>query len=256
MLSTPDSVPAHLYQAEGTGRSAARESVPGWLGSFFLHLLFLVLIVVWMRNTSQTSQSLVRLVPVNIVQLGENTVSPQQRLRATVPQQKSPVQKLVRRSVPAATAPARKPSAQDAVEAQLRSLAHLREPQTNLPVLDNSGASNVDATSDDAAAGSSAAYSVRDYIRNQAERRWSLNVHRLGGHNFSVLLHIELRPNGIIDKAEIVDKARFASDAVWRDIAISARNAVLLSSPIALPSGQLEMPVNFTLKLNPKDMLR
>ena len=132
----------------------------------------------------------------------------------------------------------------------------MREPESSLPTLDNSGASNVNATSVDAVPGSNATYSVRDYIRNQAERRWSLNLRRLGAHNYSVSIHIELRPNGIIDKVEIVDKARFASEATYRDIAISARNAVLLSSPIRLPAGQLEMPMNFTLRLNPKDMLR
>lgn len=256
MLSSPDGVPAHLHETQHAGKSASRESIPGWLGSLFLHLLFLMIVFVLVRNTSQTSQNLAKFVPVNIVQLGENTTSPPQRLTATVPQQKSPVQKLVRRSVPAATAPVRKASAQDAMEAQLRALARLREPETNLPVLDNSGASNVDATSDDATPGSNATYSVRDYIRNQAERRWSLNLHRLGAHNDVVVIRIELRPNGIIDKAEIVDKVRFASDATYRDIAISARNAVLLSSPIPLPAGQPEMPMNFTLRLNPKDMLR
>jgi hypothetical protein len=256
MFSSPDSLPAHLYHAGGSGKPATRESVAGWLGSLFLHLLFLMLFFMLMRNTSPTSQNLVRLVPVNIVQLGENTASPARQLKAAVPQEKSPSQKLVHLSAPPVRRQAGRQSEPDAMDAQLRSLSKLHEPQTNLPALDNSGAADVDATSDNAVPGSYATYSVRDYIRNQAERRWSLNLHRLGAHNYIVVIHIELRPNGVIDKAEIVDKERFASDAAFRDLAISARNAVLLSSPIALPAGQLEMPMNFTLKLNPKDMLR
>src|SRR5580698_3561410 len=103
MFSSPDSVPVHLHQAGSGGKSAARESVPGWLGSLFMHLLFLMLVVALVRNTSQTSRGLVRLVPVNIVQLGENTTSPPQQLRTTVPQQKALALKIVHRSAPAVT---------------------------------------------------------------------------------------------------------------------------------------------------------
>ncbi len=240
----------------GSPEKRIGESVPGWLGSLLLHLLFVVFLFALMRNGSQAPESLVRLVPVNIVRLGENTASPPQQLKSAVPQQKAAMQRLVRPGVPAAKAPVRKPAEADAMEAQLRALAKLREPQTNLPVLDNAGASNVDATSNDAETGARAAYSVRDYIRNQVERRWSIDFGRLGGRNYVVLIHVALNANGTITKAEIVDKTRFATDASYHDVALSARNAVLLSSPIALPSGQGEMPMEMTLRLSLKDTLR
>jgi len=256
MFPGPDSPSDNLHQTLGGSGSRERGWAPGWLGSLLLHGLFVALFLALVRTTSQSPQNLVRLVPVNVVQLADNTASPRQQLKAAVPQQRAAVQRQVHRSIPVPTAPAKKLSPPNAIDAQLRALARLREPDTNLPVLDNSGASNVDATSDDAGLGAQATYSVRDYIRNQVERRWSLNFGRLGAHSYVVLIHIELKRNGTITKADIVDRARFTTDSAYHDVALSARNAVLLSSPIALPAGQLQMPLNLTLTLNPKDTLR
>ena len=52
-----------------------------------------------------------------------------------------------------------------------------------------------------------------------------------------------------------MDRARLANDAVWRDIALSARNAVLLASPVALPAGQRFSETTLTLRLDPRDTL-
>ena len=101
-----------------------------------------------------------------------------------------------------------------------------------------------------------AAYSVRDYVRAQAERRWNLDFGKLGNRTFEIPIHILMRPDGTIVTAELVDKQRAASDAVYRMIALSARNAVLLSSPISLPAGRYEESVNMTLVFNPRDMRR
>lgn len=256
MFPSPERESDSAYQSLRGEATLQRAWAPGWLGSLLLHLLFVLMFLALVRNASQTRQSPVRLVPVNVVQLADNTASPRQQLKAAVPQQRAAVRRSVRHNIPVATAPSKTLSPPNAIDAQLRALAKLREPETNLPVLDNSGASNVDATSDDADLGAQATYSVRDYIRNQVERRWSINLSRLGGHSYVVLIHIELKRNGTITKAEIVDKTRFATDAAYHDIALSARNAVLLSSPIALPAGQLQMPADLTLKLNPKDTLR
>jgi hypothetical protein len=53
-----------------------------------------------------------------------------------------------------------------------------------------------------------------------------------------------------------MEEARSKSDAVYRDIALSARNAVILSSPIALPPNDLPATMHFTLDLDPKDTQR
>jgi len=97
---------------------------------------------------------------------------------------------------------------------------------------------------------------VRDYIRHQVERRWNIDLARLGARREIVVLHIALRADGTVSRADILDKARFATDAAWRDVALSARNAALLSSPIALPDGQSPGPIDITLRLDPRDTLR
>ena len=44
--------------------------------------------------------------------------------------------------------------------------------------------------------------------------------------------------------------------AAYRSIALSARNAVLLSSPILLPNGAYDDVIDMVLNLNPRDALR
>ena len=56
---------------------------------------------------------------------------------------------------------------------------------------------------------------------------------------------------GVVLKAEIVDTAR-ADDPAYREVAVSARNAVLLSSPLSLPAGHYQGVMDMVLYLNPK----
>jgi hypothetical protein len=67
---------------------------------------------------------------------------------------------------------------------------------------------------------------------------------------------VVLTRDGVVNKAEIVDQLRFNSDATYRSIALSARNAVLLSSPILLPNGAYDDVFDIVLNLNPRDTLR
>ncbi|MGD0191381.1 MAG: hypothetical protein ABSD74_11625 [Rhizomicrobium sp.] len=235
---------------------AMRDNLPGWIGSFTLHLLLALLLFALVRHPSQPPVPAARLVPVNVISLGDKTQSPEQSFKMQFPQLRAAVRETHQRRTASAAPPVKNAPPPNALDAQLRALAHMRAPATDLPALDNAGASNADATSDDATRSASASYSIRDYIRNQVERRWNLNVARLRGRNYVIELHIELRRNGIIDKVDVVDRSRFVTDAAFRDVALSARNAVLLSSPIALPSGQLQMPMEITLLLNPRDTLR
>jgi len=62
--------------------------------------------------------------------------------------------------------------------------------------------------------------------------------------------------DGKIEKAEIIDKERYRTDAVFRDIALSARNAVLLSSPVPLPAGNYAEVMDMVLNFNPRDALQ
>jgi outer membrane biosynthesis protein TonB len=215
----------------------------------------LVVFVVF-RSATQPARPLEHFLPVDLVQLARQTTSPPQPQKTAVPRQ------LALRAAreapssphpPVSLAPSRK-LPPDTLEIRLRKLAKLRQPDAVLPVISNTAESNEAATSDDASQGADAAYRVRDFIRAQVERRWSLDLKR--AHNVVVLLHVVVARDGTVDRAEIVDRARYASDAAWRNLALSARNAVLLSSPLALPVSQTRGRIDVTLALNPRDVLR
>jgi hypothetical protein len=141
----------------------------------------------------------------------------------------------------------------DDFELKLQRLAELRQPGMDArisnshvspkraaPMSDTMGQSNV----------------VSDFIRAQVERRWSLDLATLGNKTFSVLIRIQITGAGVVTRADIVSDARLAADNTYQDIARSARNAVLLSSPFALPSGHYGDAMELTLSLNTKDALR
>jgi len=65
-----------------------------------------------------------------------------------------------------------------------------------------------------------------------------------------------MKSDGTIVKAEIVDRERSSTDAVYRSVALSARNAILLASPLTIPAGQLAGTVDVTIDLNPRATLR
>jgi len=58
-----------------------------------------------------------------------------------------------------------------------------------------------------------------------------------------------------VTEAYIVDRIRYETDAAWRAVALSARNAVLLSSPLNLPAGYAGNPIDVILAMNPKDAI-
>jgi len=97
---------------------------------------------------------------------------------------------------------------------------------------------------------------VEDLIRAQVQRRWSLRLDELGERELIVTIHVVLEPDGTVAKAEVVDTARTRGDDIYRSIAISARNAVLLSSPLTLPQGMTEEMRDMTISFNTRDSLR
>ncbi len=99
-------------------------------------------------------------------------------------------------------------------------------------------------------------YSSRDIIRAQILRRWNLDRSRLGNRNFDILIHVLLKRDGTVVEADIIDKQRYATDTTYRWIALSARNAILLSSPLTLPSGLSTGNLDVTLTLNPREALQ
>jgi hypothetical protein len=153
-------------------------------------------------------------------------------------------------------APLKKEPLPDDLQTKLNALAKLRQPTADPRLLDSFGVSSLTSASANAPEGEIATYSIRDFVRAQVERRWSLNLQALGARNFVIPIHVVMTRSGVITEADIVDKQRYAVDLVYRDIALSARNAVLLSSPISLPAGNYAETLDMTLSLNPRDTLR
>ena len=111
------------------------------------------------------------------------------------------------------------------------------------------------ATNDDITSGRQGPFSVKDYVRAQVERRWNFDLANLGSNDFAVPIHVEITNAGVVLKADIVNSPR-TNDPMYREVAVSARNAVLLSSPISLPGGHYDHVMDMVLDLNPRDALR
>ncbi len=240
-------------------RRILEENGAGIAGSLFLHGLIGLLILFVLTRTSQAPQPVGQVVSVEVVRLGAETVSPPSKQASPVPQQRAPhsvKQEATSPKPPEGTAPEKKnPVPLDNLDAKLKGLSRLRQPESTLPLLDNTGTADADETSP-GAVGDEATYSVKDFVRAQIERRWNLDLGRLGDRKFVIRIRVVMTSNGTITKAEIVDKRRYTEDAVYRSIALSARNAIILASPLVLPAGQYADTMDMTLSLNPRDTLR
>jgi hypothetical protein len=239
-----------LRGADGDKRSSRDRSVlaAGLVCSGVLHGLLVVALVLT-RSTVATPQ----VIPLDVVLVDEETAGPLQAEAPVGPPQTAATalpEDLPPPSIPAPDKPA------DPLEQKLERLANLQDtdehrplPKSAMRVLTASPASsNVEAAE--------TTYAVSDFIRAQVERRWGLDVSALGGRALSVLVRVEMTNTGTVVKAEIVRNARYASDKAYQDVALSARNAVILSSPFTLPAGHYNARMAFTLRLDTQDALR
>lgn len=148
----------------------------------------------------------------------------------------------------------------DDLGARLERLAKLRQPEAPIPSRPRqqagSGSSNLTVSSAEAAPARDATLSVKDFIRAQVERRWTLDGNTVKGEDWSVGIHIMLRPDGSVRQAEIVDNSRYRSDRAYREFALSARNAVLLSSPLTMPTGEYDIAKDIVLDFRAKQVLQ
>jgi hypothetical protein len=230
-------------------RAFLRRDGTGLAVSALFHLLALALIVAFLRQP-KVSEGISRVLSVDIVQL---TLDKQPSANQRSPFNDSAPPRPGRA---ASLAPAgisrdeKKPLPQDAFDAKLRALAQLRQPDTKLTPLENAGSAEQSAGG---AGGTLTGYSLRDFVRAQVLRHWNLDYGILGGRRFSVPVRVVMKSNGVIISSDIVDKSRYATDPVYHEIALSARNAVTLSSPIPLPPGNYRAVMSFVLDLDPRD---
>jgi hypothetical protein len=229
------------------------ENGPGLLASSLLHGLALLLVLVVVRTAIPPAHDQLKTVLVDIIHLGAETSAPPAPKKSPVPQSQAFARRApTAHSPPVGVKPAKTPTKDD-FQNRLDSLSKLRAPETSTHALAGPGYTDApENTTNDSTAGD-AIYSLRDYVRAQVMRRWNLDLDLVGSHRVIVALHVSMKSNGVIALAEIVDKQRYATDAIYRQIAMSARNAVILSSPISLPPGNYPAITDMTLRLDPRD---
>lgn len=134
---------------------------------------------------------------------------------------------------------------EDELAARLRALAQLHQNSGPLPAIATGGSGN-----------GAGAYTLRDFVRAQILRRWLPDLSLPGARGMSVTLRIHLQANGRISDVTVLDTARMQNDAAFHAMALSARDAAILSSPLHLPPGDYPSSQILTIKLNPEAVLK
>jgi len=235
---------------------------PAVIASLLLHALVLTLLLYFIGAPTIPLPA----VPVDLVQLVEETIAPAPQTSPPVAPSRESAPRGVATVVPRPPAPVPAVPPPPAVPSTPQPAPDVAPPpqadrlQTQLEALANLRAPNRSGTLGSSAAGDGTAlqggYSVKDLIRAQVQRRWSLNLEELGERNIVVSIHVVLERDGTVAIAEIVDAVRHGNDESFRSIAISARNAVILSSPLTLPAGISDADMDLTLNLNTRDVMR
>jgi len=227
-----------------TGR--ARQLREQWGGIAFSVLLHgvLVLALIWyLAGRPSLEETVFRALPVDLViggTMGQGSAAPPARMQVTRPQADSaPVQ--------SGTRPNSVRMPVDPMTARLQALAQLRGADTAL--------ASADAGSG-GAGGGDGNYALKDFIRAQILRRWLPDLGVAGARNLPVVVEVRLLRSGVIEDVRIVDQVRFHNDGTFRNMALSARNAALLASPIQLPPGRYDRVTVLNIDLDPKAALR
>ncbi len=225
-----------------------KDGGPGALLSLLLHGLLVLMALWYVSHRPALIQDPLRTLPVELViggTMGQgNNPVPAARLQIARPRPES-----------APTAQGTRPNAirepEDELSAKLRALAQLKSSDTALPNADNSAAPG--GGGDSSGEGN---YALKDFIRAQILRRWLPDLSIPGARNMPVLVRIRLLKSGVIDDVTIMDQQRFQVDSAFRNMALSARDAALLASPIQIPGARYEKTQVLTINLDPKAVLR
>lgn len=225
-----------------------KDGGPGAVLSLLLHGL-LVLLALWylghrpaMRETQSRALSVELVIGGGLGQDSGPTQAAQLQVARPHPESAP---------VPEGTNPNGTKEPQDELSAQLRALAQLQTPQAALPNADNSAA----PTGGGGGTGEGN-YALKDFIRAQILRRWLPDLSTAGARDMPVVVKVRLLKSGVIDDVEIVDQARFHTDKAFRNMALSARDAALLASPIQIPGVRFDKTQSVTIDLDPKAVLR
>ena len=238
---------------QNVGKRPPRNISAGFVVSLVLHALALsgLIVGLWL---AAIPVDIPLIVPMNIVQLANETVGPKAPDQASIPQQKAAAPSSPD-AIPVDLSPSKRPPPPDDLEVKLRRLAELREPivDPHLPQ-QGEGLSRIAVTRPDAALGFDATF--KDFLRDQIEHHWGLDLAALHGKDFSVLIRVAITKAGVVTGAEVVNNRKSGIDAAYDEATLSARNAALLSSPLTLPPGHYPEQMDVILTLNTRDALR
>lgn len=215
--------------------------------SVLLHGVLVLGLIWYLANRPGLEETVFRTLPVDLViggSMGQGSAAPSARMQVTRPQADSA-------PVNTATRPDSIRAPVDPMTARLQALAQLRGADTVLPNADTGSTSGSGG-----AGGGDGNYALKDFIRAQILRRWLPDLGIAGARNLPVVVEVRLLRSGVIDDVRIVDQARFDNDGAFRNMALSARNAALLASPIQLPPGRYDRVTVLNIDLDPKAALR
>jgi len=225
-----------------------KDGGPGVLLSLLLHGLMVLMALWYVSHRPALTSDQLRAFPVELVIGGTMSqgasTAPSARLQVARPHPESA-------PVPEGVSPQGTREPEDELSAKLRALAQLKSNDTALPNADNSAAPG--GVGDGSGEGN---YALKDFIRAQILRRWLPDLSIAGARNMPVLVRIRLLKSGVIDDVIIVDQQRFQADKPFRNMALSARDAALLASPIQIPGMRYEKTQVLTISLDPKAVLR
>jgi hypothetical protein len=225
-----------------------KDGGPGALLSVLLHGAALLMVLWYVQQRASLTETRFQVLPIELViggSMGQGaSTAPAARLQVARPRAESAPQ-------PQGVSPKGTKQPEDELSAKLRALAQLRSADTALPNADAS------TTPGGGTGGEGEGnYALKDFIRAQILRRWLPDLSIPGARAMPVSLRIRLLKSGVIDEVTVVDQARVRNDAAFHDMALSARDAALLASPIQIPGLRLERNQTLTIVLEPRAVLR
>ena len=223
-------------------QAAWRENGQGLTGSLLLHGLALGLWLNWSLVHPAPTPPPLKAMLVDLVQMPVIAPGP----AGGTPRQNKPRPAIAPRVVgvrPEAATPV-----PDELEARIARMAQLQAPASALPAPDNDGAAY--------GSGSGGGYALADFVRAQILRRWWPELTSDAARGVAVGLSLKMTRAGVISDVIITDQQRFNTDKQFRGMALSARNAAMLASPIALPPGRYDSVMTVSISLDPKAVLR
>lgn len=224
-----------------------RERWGGITFSLLLHGALLLAALWYLAHRPDMQNTMFRSLPVELViggTMGQGSATPAARMQVARPRPDSAPERN-------GTRPDSVRQPVDAFSARLQAMAQLKTPDTALPTAENGG-----APGNGGAGGGDGNYALKDFIRAQILRRWLPDLTIRGARNIPVLVQVRLLRSGVIEDVIVVDQVRFHNDSAFRNMALSARDAALLASPIQLPPGRYERATLLTIDLDPKAVLR